>query len=129
MTHKHAPGQHAGDCPWCETTVLPLAATDQSPAGAYCPRCPWHSRTASVLPRKTRKPENLRPPIRAAAHLDQRQRERNRWLDTAPIAYRERSANAEPPADDTAWTTTDRVFMGAAVVFIVAALAIKHWPL
>lgn len=130
MTQMHAPGQHPATCPWCETHLLPLAATEKSPAGAYCPRCPWHSRAAgSALPRKQRKPENLRPPIQAAAHLAQRQRERDRWRETEPVTYRERSGNAQQPADDTAWTTTDLVLMGAAVVFIVAALAIKHWPL
>ena len=84
---------------------------------------------AAPCPRKQRKPENLRPPIQAAGHLAQRQRERDRWRETEPVTYRERSGNAQQPADDTAWTTTDLVLMGAAVVFIVAALAIKHWPL
>lgn len=127
MTHSHAPGQQGASCPWCKTSVLPMPATATSPAGAYCPRCPWHSRAVSALPRKARKPDSMRPPIKAAGHLAQRQRERNRWLDTAPIAYRERPAS--PPDEGAKWTTTDRVLMGAAAVFIVAALAIRHWPL
>lgn len=133
MTHRDAPVRRAsltpfgtmpGRCPRCHTTALPLPATDSLPAGAYCPRCPWHTRTA-----QRSQMGGLRQPIRAAQHLEQRERERARWHDTTPVPYRATEKPDQLSDDASTWTTTDRVMAGAAALFIVAALVIKHWPI
>lgn len=136
MTHRDAPVRRAsltpfgttpGHCPRCHTTALPMPATESQPAGAYCPRCPWQMRTEATVRRG--RIAGLRQPIQAARHLEQRERDRARWHDTVPLSY-PADQHDSPLADDASqWTTTDRVLTGAAAVFIVAALVIKHWPI
>lgn len=66
----------------------------------------------------------LKPPIRAIHHLAQRQRERERWSPTRPLQPHEREQAPKP----TRWRTTDRILIGAAIAFLLAAIAIKTLP-
>lgn len=74
----------------------------------------------------TRRTGGLKPPIRAAHHLAQRQRERDCWSPTRPLQDHERKQHES--SRPTRWTTTDRILIGAAVVFLLAAIAIKTLP-
>lgn len=136
MTHRDAPVRRASltpfgttpsHCPRCRTTALPLPATESQPAGAYCPRCPWHVRPDATAQRSWT--AGLRQPIRAARQLEQRERERERWHDTTPVPYRAHTQPDRLGDHADKWTTTDRVMAGAAAVFILAALVIRHWPI
>lgn len=74
-----------------------------------------------------RRTGGLKPPIRAAHHLAQRQRERDRWSPTRPLQPHERQQRDEAPKRPRC-STTDRILIGASIAFLLAAIAIKTLP-